>query len=175
MKKLLDYLPVLLGLIFLGGGAYVGWILYQAAQGHAVEVEIQEVQVELNLADAALGMIFKRKLEIEPEVNATVEFTNTLPIGILIHDVTGVLSVSGTEMDYTITGLGDGVHLEPGQSHQIEITLDPDHAEVLVLGPKVILLGMVKIEFAGVARVTVLGQEQEAPVRVEKVIKVPVL
>jgi hypothetical protein len=174
MKKLLDYLPVVLGLLILGGGAYIGWILYQAARGQAVEVEIQEVQVDLNLADAALGMIFKQKLEIDPEVKATVEFTNTLPVGVRIYDVTGVLSVSGTEMDYTITGLENGVRLEPGQSHQIEISLDPENAEVLVLGPKVILLGVVKIEFVGVARVSVLGQEQEAPVLVEKVVEVPI-
>ena len=174
MKKLLDYLPVVLGVLFLGVGAYTGWILYQAARGQAVEVEIQEVQVELNLADAAIGVIFKQKLEINPEVLATVEFTNTLPIEILIHDVDGALSISGTEMAYTIEGLEDGVRLAPDQSHQIEISLDPENAEVLVLGPKVILLGVVKIDFVGVARVSVLGQEQEAPVLVEKVVEVPV-
>ena len=173
LGSVLKLLPFALGSVFLVGGAYVGWVFYQVAQGDLVEVEIKDVDIDLNIQEtlfkAAIGVVINQELDLElqPDIEAEVEFSNPLRVSVTIHEVEGELTVAGQVMDYRIDGLDGDVELEGKESHTISILLEPDTAESLKLAGETSKDG-VEVEFRGTARVSVWGQEQTIPVVIEK-------
>jgi hypothetical protein len=197
LSRLKRWSPISLGTVFMVGGAYVGWVFYQAAQGQVIEIDIQQPTVNLHINEylqkkreggiIALGAdiltggnLIPDCTDLErlgvplPDIRTELEFENPMLVAVNIHEIDGDLTVEGAQMDYELEGLDGDEALGGGEQMSVFIELSPDLAECTVLLEGVQEDQVVDVTFEGSARVSVWGVEQEIPILIETTIDSPI-
>ena len=197
LRTLKRWSPISLGTVFMVGGAYVGWVFYQAAQGQVIEIDIHEPTVNLHINEylqkkregglIALGAdiltggsLIPDCTDLErlgvslPDIRTELEFENPLLVAVNLHEIDGELTVEGTQMDYEIEGLDGDQALGGGERMSVFLELSPDLEECTVLLEGVEKDQVVEVSFEGSARVSVWGVEQQIPILIETIIDSPI-